>query len=375
MSFNQPLPPADAAVVTTNDYHYSTNYHHNSHAQRPPPHFPQHQPQFPPPQLPNAANTITNPHNAVLTVANVPSTTTAAPTTSPVIISYDAAVDLSHRGIALFPQVAHSLPNCVSLNLSGNHLQRFRSEVQSRHPDDPSGSGSSSSSSSSSSVTSRVRSLNVSRNRLQSLLDLNVAFGLVEVLNLSHNQLTSVEPLRMLTRLQQLDVSHNQLVSLDHLGATQSDGLPGNGHGGGISSFGSSGCLRELRAAHNRIRTLPDLSLCSALEVVDMSSNEIAETEEVHRLMPVQSLQHLDLSQNRIHKLCHLTTLAALKKLRHLAIQGNPCWVSHKFYSRQKCCCCFLRMYTVVFGPGCCYSCAGKPATFRCVLGTVTGAP
>ena len=91
--------------------------------------------------------------------------------------------------------------------------------------------------------------------------------------------------------------------------------------------------LRELRAAHNRIRTLPDLSLCSALEVVDMSSNETAETEEVHRLMPVQSLQHLDLSQNRIHKLCHLTTLAALKKLRHLAIQGNPCWVSHYFFS------------------------------------------
>ena len=159
-------------------------------------------------------------------------------------LSTAAEVDLSNRGATTFPD-PQLIPNCTSLNLSNNSLQRFSPSYHS----------------------SRLLSLNVARNKIVTAINVD-AFRFLEVLDLSDNLLDNVEPLRGLERLIQLDVSRNRLTSLDAL-----SGLP---------------VLQELRAASNRVQALPDLSRCGRLLALGLSQNRITNAEQVHRLLPPQ---------------------------------------------------------------------------------------
>ena len=217
--------------------------------------------------------------------------------TSMAVLSYEAEVDLHGRGLVEFPNPG-SLPNCTSLDLSGNLIERFSTEYRS----------------------SKVRRLDVSHNRIATALNV-AAFRFLEILDLSGNTIDSAEPLRNLVHINHLNVSRNELTSLDALsGLTQ---------------------LRELRAAENRVQRIPDLSRCTALVALDLHQNSISNPENIHKLLPPQ-IQHLDLSENNVDKLCHLTTLAALKQLKTLRLAGNPCWVCHICLLLLRCRCCAL---------------------------------
>ena len=199
------------------------------------------------------------------------------------VVSYDATVDLSERGLPALPD-PNSIPHCTVLNVSRNLIQGFSLAY----------------------FNSRVHKLDISRNQIASAVNIH-AFRFLEVLDLSHNHLTSVEPLTALVNIHLLNVSHNAITSLDPLSAL--------------------GRLRKLTARANRVRDIPDLSRCVELNSLDLHQNHISNAENVHKLMPVH-IQHLDLSENAIARLCQLTTLAALKELHSLRLVGNPCWVS-----------------------------------------------
>ncbi|XP_030459433.1 uncharacterized protein LOC115679861 isoform X1 [Syzygium oleosum] len=103
----------------------------------------------------------------------------------------------------------------------------------------------------------------------------------LHMLNLSKNQISTIEGLRELTRLRVLDLSYNRIVRI--------------GHG---------------------------LASCSSLKELYLSGNKISEVEGLHRLL---KLNVLDLRANKISTAKCLGQLAAnYNSLQAVSLEGNP---------------------------------------------------
>lgn len=129
----------------------------------------------------------------------------------------------------------------------------------------------------------RIRSIDLSHNKISSLLDVDTWDSIaasLEMLNLSYNQLTSIEQLTPLTRLSALKVDANKLTSLDGI------------------SWGQQKQLVTLSAVGNEISDLPEA------------------------VGEVSSLEHIELSDNKITAIP--TGLVELKKLKLFNVAGNP---------------------------------------------------
>ncbi|PAA58525.1 hypothetical protein BOX15_Mlig004996g2 [Macrostomum lignano] len=123
----------------------------------------------------------------------------------------------------------------------------------------------------------------------------------LQVLNLSHNQLTSLSAISGLVNLVQLDASHNRLRSAFDFG----DAL---------------GNLRSADLSHNEIADLPDMTAFGRLRDLDLSHNRLSEVPA--SLMSCASLQHLNLGHNCIARLCNLDCLPlATLNLEHNSIE------------------------------------------------------
>lgn len=110
-----------------------------------------------------------------------------------------------------------------------------------------------------SALTKNLRSLDLSKNKIEFLPDSIGEFILLRNLNLDRNMLSSLpESLGKLKKLETLSVCDNRL-----------SGLP--------QSLGSCVALQTLRAATNKLKTFPDaITGLRKLDAVDLHSNHIA---------------------------------------------------------------------------------------------------
>ncbi|KAF8022363.1 hypothetical protein BT93_F0021 [Corymbia citriodora subsp. variegata] len=122
--------------------------------------------------------------------------------------------------------------------------------------------------------------LNLSGNNIVRITAGSLPRGL-HMLNLSKNQISTIEGLRELTRLRVLDLSYNKIVRI--------------GHG---------------------------LASCSSLKELYLAGNKISEVEGLHRLL---KLNVLDLRANKISTAKCLGQLAAnYNSLQAVSLEGNP---------------------------------------------------
>jgi len=130
----------------------------------------------------------------------------------------------------------------------------------------------------------RIRSIDLSHNAIEVLPGVETWENLsssLELLDLSFNQLTTVEPLAPLTKLSQLKVDANRLTSLEGV------------------SWAELKQLGTLSAANNLLEAIPEAVGTRA-----------------------ESLEYLELSENKITAIP--TEICDLKKLKLLAVTGNP---------------------------------------------------
>ena len=138
-----------------------------------------------------------------------------------------------------------------------------------------------------------LESMDLSRNRLRTIYR-GVFEGLEELLDLdlSENVITLVAPsvFEDIPNLANLDLSHNQLEEFD-------DNLfP-------ILPDGAAYALTHLDLSHNRLQSIPFLSVLWNLETLNLSDNRIS--DEIYRstFFGKESLKELNLSRNAITRL------------------------------------------------------------------------
>lgn len=115
-------------------------------------------------------------------------------------------------------------------------------------------------------------------------------------------------PARLPFTLTHLDLSSNDLSSLEGL-----NGLP---H------------LLWLDISHNRVDSLRPLSQCYRLRYLMASHNEVSSVNGIEGL---QKLERLQLNSNQIASISEVRVIATLSTLKHLALRGNPIARSQNF--------------------------------------------
>ena len=161
---------------------------------------------------------------------------------------------------------------------------------------------------------SRNLSIDLSSNRLEMVPDDRFAELDVNVLNLSHNQLTRISPdaFRDLLRLSSLSLAHNRLRSLSMaLFGPVNDSLEflelGNNQLGEMETvrlsnvFARLSNLKRLELAANRLNDLPDLTHIERLFYLDLRGNlleSLVDPDTLDNRLPT-SLTELYLDENQ----------------------------------------------------------------------------
>ncbi|GAU93268.1 hypothetical protein RvY_05234 [Ramazzottius varieornatus] len=120
-----------------------------------------------------------------------------------------------------------------------------------------------------------------SSNRIEVLEPSLKLLNNVEHLDLSSNQLRSLDHLNRLHNLQKLCLSKNYLAELEDLHA-------------------KLGNVQEINLSHNQLQTLKGLAKMYSLESLDISDNEISGVAEVQHLRKLPCLAKLNLTSNPI---------------------------------------------------------------------------
>ena len=99
-------------------------------------------------------------------------------------------------------------------------------------------------------------------------------------LNLSHNQLTSLDSIGVLCHLQELDVGYNFLTSLDGLVPVHRT-------------------IQTVVARNNRIRSLSGVEALKSLRALDVQNNDISHLEDLRPLGSLR-LERLGIKGNKV---------------------------------------------------------------------------
>ncbi|RNE98827.1 putative leucine-rich repeat protein (LRRP) [Trypanosoma conorhini] len=146
----------------------------------------------------------------------------------------------------------------------------------------------------------------------------------VRALDLSHNGIARFAGGQALAALAVLDLSHNSLATLD------ASSLPGGlarlnvGHNAlqelqGLSSFTPR--LQELNISFNRLTSQRVGELPKRLTTLLCQGNLL---DSVRPLLPLAHLVSLDLSSNQLADVEELQRLRQLRALRYIELRGNP---------------------------------------------------
>ncbi|XP_008407084.1 nischarin isoform X2 [Poecilia reticulata] len=128
-------------------------------------------------------------------------------------------------------------------------------------------------------VWRHLTTLDMSHNCIGSVDDSVKLIPKVEFLDLSYNQLSSVENLQHLYSLVHVDLSYNCLRSLE-------------------AAHTRLGNIKTLSLAGNQLETLSGLSKLYSLVNLDLSHNQLAQLEEIKNIGALPCLEKLNLSSN-----------------------------------------------------------------------------
>ncbi|KAI8968345.1 hypothetical protein BDF20DRAFT_916886 [Mycotypha africana] len=162
----------------------------------------------------------------------------------------------------------------------------------------------------------QLKKLNLSRQHLMQLHDLDQCFPKLEYLNISHNDLRSISGLPRsliylyasdnnlteiklgnLDRLQHLDISHNSVKYLNE------------------DTMSELKSLRRLDAGHNAITSCKPFRVLSGLVSLNLRNNSLRTLENFKQIMQNNQLETLDVSFNHIESLDSIERLQNLREL------------------------------------------------------------
>lgn len=143
--------------------------------------------------------------------------------------------------------------------------------------------------------------------------------------DLTHNKIDDLRPLKRFIKLRHLNASHNRLLQLPDtelsgLRKLHSVILNNNFLFHLPQSFANMSSLVEINLANNRFQIFPvELCLLPKLEVVDLSGNSIKKlTPMINKIQAIE----MNLKQNSLSELCP-NQLAECSRLRVLRLEDN----------------------------------------------------
>ncbi|XP_045212349.2 protein phosphatase 1 regulatory subunit 7-like [Mercenaria mercenaria] len=191
-----------------------------------------------------------------------------------------SSLQLQHNKIKSIGKGLHSLKKLKNLRIDCNQLLKIETSELS--------------------ICVQLTSLDISYNMLDSLTALNYLPNLEEV-NASGNRLRSVSDLSKCKRLGEIDLSGNRITDLSGL-----RGLPklltlniSNNQLSSLKTMGRLKSLQDLLAMGNHINELSTVATqLPALEVLDLTDNEITDWDEFYYLEEMSELVELFISGN-----------------------------------------------------------------------------
>uniref|UniRef100_A0AC35FJ95 Leucine-rich repeat-containing protein n=1 Tax=Panagrolaimus sp. PS1159 TaxID=55785 RepID=A0AC35FJ95_9BILA len=143
------------------------------------------------------------------------------------------------------------------------------------------------------------------KNQLRRLISLTPLKNVLEILDLSDNQIASTEHyLSQFTRLKVLNLSNNFL----HI----------------FPSINELTNLTFLDISFNDFMAIPNLKRLSSLLILKMNNNEISSLKDAQNNLP-DSLTTLEIAGNKIGDLNEISYLKFLANLQHFSFSNNPC--------------------------------------------------
>ena len=158
-------------------------------------------------------------------------------------------------------------------------------------------------------------------------------FRNLEILNLRHNNLSDVSPLRTLTNLRILDIGYNRIINLEDANFNQLNNLQlqelnldynvvySHDHGtvrlSDVNLLSQHTSLKYLSLEHNHIADLSPLGELILLEELNLKKNQL------ERLDGIESLENLIELNLRENRLIDISSIHNLVELRYLNLHTN----------------------------------------------------
>ncbi|KAL0244572.1 hypothetical protein GEMRC1_008654 [Eukaryota sp. GEM-RC1] len=167
-----------------------------------------------------------------------------------------------------------------------------------------------------------LKLLNLQHNNISSICHLNYLNNLI-FLDLYDNQIIEISGLDDVTNLKVLMLGRNRITTitgLDCLSKLDVLDLHSN-FIETISGLDNLTHLRVLNLAGNRIQNVNNLNFCSSLTELNLRRNHIVTVSDLHQIEP---LSRLFLSSNQISSFADVSTIFLAKNLVDFTIDSNP---------------------------------------------------
>eukprot|EP01064_Diplonema_japonicum_P030443 TRINITY_DN5182_c1_g1_i1.p1 TRINITY_DN5182_c1_g1~~TRINITY_DN5182_c1_g1_i1.p1 ORF type:complete len:712 (+),score=147.09 TRINITY_DN5182_c1_g1_i1:37-2172(+) len=147
------------------------------------------------------------------------------------------------------------------------------------------------------------------------------ALAVVKSLDLSHNELSQLGGLQPFSSLVALDLSYNKLMSLHGLPLGLVRLNVSNNQLSSIEGLATLPLLQDLDVSNNKLTNVNGIQRSSPLTSLKLGNNRLSSGKGIEGL---QHLQTLELHGNYINGVEDLTMLSTNRKLKNLTINNNP---------------------------------------------------
>eukprot|EP00754_Rhynchopus_humris_P008621 Rhum_TRINITY_DN13787_c0_g1::Rhum_TRINITY_DN13787_c0_g1_i1::g.64235::m.64235 len=162
----------------------------------------------------------------------------------------------------------------------------------------------------------------------------SAALSGVKHLNVSGNELTKVAGLLPLSALEHVNFSRNRIVSLSGLPHRLVSLDVSRNNLTSIEALSTLDCLKNLDVSHNKLNTLTGINPRAPLKVLKASYNLIGSLQGLRDVNP-NTLRSVSVDSNYIKDPAELRTLMDFKHLVSLAVGSNPFTLLYPEFQRE----------------------------------------